>query len=140
MQKLEPRDQLTLAHARLKRGSAYLEDSGEVMTEEETRLLESLDRFAMEPSRLEVEIQSRKQTGERIKFASKRKLRKAAVSKFIEAFGSQCVEMKIGEEWDPQFHMKCCGWIINTQLVFGRRQGLFNYWHIIESETRIKHP
>ena len=140
MQKLEPRDQLVLAHARCKRGSAYLKASAETMTEEETRLLDSFYQFAIEPSGLEVEIKARKQAGEKIKLGTKRNLRKAAVSKFVDAFGSQCFDMNLGEEWDPLFHMKCCGWIISTQLYFGRSQPLINYRHMIVSETRIAHP
>lgn len=142
MQRLNPSEQLMLARGKLKIGysASTLEDMGESISEEEKDLAESFHQFAWELSDLEIEIQSRKQAGEKIKFANKRKLRKATVTKFIETFGSQCADMKIGEEWDPQFHMKCCGWIINTQLVFGRTQGLVTYRHVIESEVRIKHP
>lgn len=48
--------------------------------------------------------------------------------------------MKLGEEWDPVFQMKCCGWIVSTQLTFGRRQPVLTYRHMIVSETRIAHP
>jgi hypothetical protein len=140
MQKLEPRDQLTLANAMVKRNPTYLEASGETTTAEEKELLDSLDRFAIKPSSLEVEIRARKEAGEKIKLASKRKLREAAVSKFVDAFGSQCIDMKLGEEWDPLFDLKCSGWIISTQLYFGRRQPLIHYRHMIVSETRIAHP
>jgi hypothetical protein len=140
MQKLESRDQLTLANAMVKRNPTYLAASGETMTAEEKALWDSFERFVIEPSSLEVEIQSRKEAGEKIKLASKRKLRKAAVSKFVEAFGSQCFDMKLGEEWDPLFQMKCCGWIVSTQLTFGRRQPVLSYRHMIVSETRIAHP
>lgn len=75
-----------------------------------------------------------------MKFASKRALRKAAVSKFVEAFGSQCFDMKLGEEWDPLFQIRCCGWIVSTQLTFGRSQPVLTYSHRIVSETRIRHP
>ena len=141
MQGLELSDQLTLAHGILKNWhSTEVKNLTEVISEEEKSLAESFRQFASLPSSLEVEIQSRKQAGEKIKLASKRKLRKAAVSMFVETFGSRCVAIKIGEEWDPQFHMKCCGWIINTQLVFGRPQGLVDYGHMVESEARTQHP
>jgi hypothetical protein len=140
MQKLERRNQLTLANAMVKRSSAYLEASGETMTAEEKELLDSLYRFIGEASSLEREIQLRNEAGEKIKLPSKGKLRKAAVSKFVEAFGSQCFDMKLSEEWDPLFQMKCCGWIVSTQLTFGRRQPVLSYRHMIVSETRIAHP
>ncbi|MEW6160054.1 MAG: hypothetical protein AB1813_21705 [Verrucomicrobiota bacterium] len=141
MRELDRSDQLTLARAILKRWhSADLKELGEGITEKEKGLLESFDRFASEPSSLEVEIQARKRAGEKIELASKRKLRKAAVSKFLEAFGSQCFDVKLGEEWDLLFHMKCCGWILSTQLTFGRRQPVLSYRHMIVSETWIAHP
>lgn len=140
MQKLEPSDRFTLANAMVKRDPTYLEASGETMTEEEKALWDSFRQFFNEPSGLEVEIQLRKQAGEKIKLPSKRKLRKAAVSKFVEAFGSQCFDMNLGEEWDPLFHMKCCGWVISTQLYFGRSQPLIDCRHMVVSETRIAHP
>ena len=62
------------------------------------------------------------------------------VSKFIESYGNQCIRMEIGKEWDPLFKMKCCGWILSTQLWFGRQESLIQYNHGIESETLIHHP
>lgn len=140
MQKLEPRDQLILAHARCKRGSVYLEASGEKMTSEETELLDRFEQFVREPTWMETEIRLRKDAGEKIKLIAKSKLRKAAVAKFVEAFGSQCFDMKLGAERDPQFHMKICGWIVFTQLAFGRSQAVLTYRHSVVSETRIAHP
>jgi hypothetical protein len=140
MQKLESSDQLALANAMVKRNPTYLKASGKTMTTEERVLWDSFEQFFREPSSLQVEIQARRQAGEKIKMASKGKLRKAAVSKFVETFGSQCCDMKLGEEWDPLFQMKCCGWIVSTQLTFGRRQPVLAYRHMIVSETRISHP
>jgi hypothetical protein len=108
-----------------------------VITEEGKNLLESFKEFAWQPSSREFDIASRKRAGEKIKFASKRKLRKTMVSKFIEAYGSQCVDMRISQEWDPQFHMRCCGWIINTRLVL--KSGVAEYVHVIESEAKVPH-
>ena len=114
---------------------------GESLTAKEIGLLEQFDgEFRMQPSRLEAEVGSRRRAGEKIKFASKSKLRKVMVAKFIEAFGPQCVKMQIGPEWDPLFYMRCCGWFVVTQLVFGRQQSLILHHHGIESETRIQHP
>src|SRR3954469_15596068 len=140
MGKLDPRNQLALANAMVKRNSAYVEALGEPLTAEEKALWQSFERFMFEPSSMEIEIQSRTKAGEKIEMASKGKLRKAAVSKFVEAFGSQCFDMKLTAEWDPLFQMKCCGWNVATQLTFGRRQPLLTYRHMIVSETRISHP
>jgi hypothetical protein len=52
----------------------------------------------------------------------------------------QLFDMNLGEEWDPLFHMKCCGWVVLTQLYFGRSQPLIDCRHMIVSETRIAHP
>lgn len=140
MQRLKPGDQFKLAQAWLNIGwSREIENLGVVVAEEGKNLLESFKESAWQPSSREFDIASRKKAGEKIKFASKRKLRKTMVSKFTEAFGSECVHMETGEGWDPQFHMRCCGWIINTQLVFSRRQGVVWYRHMIESDTRIPH-
>lgn len=140
MRRLELGDQQTLANAMVKRNPTYLDLSGETMTAEEKALWDSFAHFINKPSSLEVEIRARKEVGERIKVASKGKLRKAAVAKFIEAFGPQCVDMKLGKEWDPLFQMKCCGWIVSTQLAFGRHEPVLSYRHMIVSETRITHP
>jgi hypothetical protein len=40
---------------------------------------------------------------------------------------------------DPQFDIKCCGWVVSTQLWFGRSESLIQYSHCIVSETRIPH-
>lgn len=137
MQQLTHSDRLLLAGAIVRRWrSADLFG----ITEKGKELLELFDQFASEPSSMEVEVQARKQAGEKIKMASKGKLRKATVAKFVEAFGSQCFDMKLGEEWDPLFEMKCCGWIVSTQLTFGRRHPVLTYRHMIVSETRIAHP
>jgi len=36
--------------------------------------------------------------------------------------------------------MKCCGWVISTQLYFGRHESVIQYRHSVQSETRIHHP
>jgi hypothetical protein len=138
MQRLKPGEQVMLAHAILNIGySSEMEDLGIAITAEERGLVESYREFALQPSSREFDIASRKKAGEKIKLASKSKLRKTMVSKFIETYGSQCVHTETGEGWDPQFHMRCCGWIINTQLVL--KSGVVWYRHMIESETRIPH-
>jgi hypothetical protein len=141
MQQLDRNKQLVLAHSLLKRFHPdAVKTLGENCSEEENCLRDELDAFRRKSFGLEVEIPTRRRAGEKIKFVSKGKLRKIMVAKFREAYGSQCVKMEIGPEWDPLFDMKCCGWIISTQLFFGRHESLISYNHSIVSETRIHHP
>lgn len=141
MQRLKPSGQLMLANTQLKlRYAGEISELGLEITEEEKDLLEKFKEFALQPSSREFEIVSKKKAGERIKFAPKPKLRKTLVLRFIETYGSQCVHMETGEGWDPQFHMRCCGWIINTQLVLSRRQSVVWFRHLIQSENRVPHP
>jgi hypothetical protein len=141
MQKLDRDKQLVLAHSLLKRFHPdAVKALGESCSDEESSLRDELDDFRRNSFGLEVEIPARRRAGEKIKFVSKGKLRKIIVARFREAFESQCVKMEIGPEWDPLFDMKCCGWIISTQLWFGRHESLIEYSHSIVSETRIHHP
>lgn len=89
----------------------------------------------------EEQIAARKQTGEKIKLASKRKLQKAITEKFNDAFGDRCIKHDFDDIFDPSshFNMKCCGWILSTHFWFGRRQSLINYSHSITSPAKI-HP
>lgn len=138
--RLDPPSQLGFAHAKLKRGSTYLKESSEILTEEENRILHSFNEFVLQPSSRELEILEAKKTGAKVKLASKTKLRKTVIAKMLKSFGSKCVDTKLNNEWDPQFHTKCCGWIVNTQIVVGRPPGILWYRHMVESEKRLDHP
>jgi hypothetical protein len=141
MLRIDRDKQLVLAHSLLKRFHPdAVKTLGETDSSEESSLRDELDDFRRNVFGLEAEISTKRAAGEKIKFVSKSKLRKIMVSKFREAYGSQCVKMENGEEWDPLFDMKCCGWIISTQLWFGRHESLISYNHSIVSETRIHHP
>jgi hypothetical protein len=98
--------------------------------------------FRSIPSTFEEQIALRKQAGEKVKFASKRKLQKAITQKFRAAFEDRCIEHRFDNTSDPSSHfdMKCSGWIVSTNFWFGRRQSLINYDHGISSPTRIHHP
>lgn len=105
-------------------------------------LLSQLDAvFQRIPISFEEEIASKKQAGEKIRFAGKRKLQKAITGKFKNAFGSQCISHDYDDIGDPSSHfdMKCCGWILSTHFWFGRRESLINYSHSITSPTKIHH-
>jgi hypothetical protein len=140
MQQLGRDKQLELAHSILKRFHPdAVKKLGESCSDEECSLRDELDDFRRNPFGLETEIAARRSTGEKIRFVGKGKLRKAMVARFRETYGSRCVRMEIGEELDPLFDMRCCGWIISTQLAFGGRESLIEYSHSIESESRIVH-
>jgi hypothetical protein len=106
-------------------------------------LLSQLDSiFKVIGSTFDEQIAARKRDGEKIKFASKRKLQKAITEKFKAAFGNQCIDHRFDDENDlsSNFDIKCCGWILSTHFWFGRRESLINYSHGIFSPTRIHHP
>lgn len=141
MQRIDVEKQLVLAHALLKR---FHPDAVKALAQscsaEETALRDELDDFRREASVRELATSTKRPAVKTIKFVSKRKLRQVMVSKFIKAYGSRCSRMEIGEEWDPVFAMKCCGWVVSTKLYFGRRESLIQYKHSLESESRIHHP
>lgn len=140
MCRLDRRQQFSLANAMIKRNSTYVEATGESMSSEESALWDSFAAFLWEPPSRQSEIQTRRRLGEKVKLATKAKLRKASVAKFIDAFGSRCFDMKLDPQWDPLFHMRCSGWVISTQLTYGRSTPELNYRQIVESEARLPHP
>jgi hypothetical protein len=142
MQKLDRGKQLVLARSLLKRAHPEaVKAVGEDCSTEEESLRYSLDEFRRRPSGLDVEIVARRRDGGKIKFASKRKLRKVMITKFKDAFGSQFIESTCGdEEPDPRFRMRCCGWMLQTGFWFGRRESLIDYTQLIASEARFQHP
>jgi hypothetical protein len=142
MQGLFKEDQILLAHSLLKRFHPNaVKQLGISATKEEIALRDRLDDFRNNSFIIEMEeLQSKRRAGEKIKFISKANLRKAMVAKFKEMYGARCIKMEIGPEWDPLFDIKICGWVISTQLWFGRSESLIQYKHWLESETRVSHP
>jgi hypothetical protein len=140
MQKLEAAECKTLARGILKRFfSQYTGTAGEVITDEEHAILRRFDEFSAQSLWLAPEIQERKEAEEKIKFASKRALRNAMVDKFTKVFGQGCVRAETAG-LDPQFDMRCSGWIISTQLTFGRQESVIRCSHRIVSEAKVVHP
>ncbi|MGD0058838.1 MAG: hypothetical protein ABSD58_05410 [Verrucomicrobiia bacterium] len=141
MQQLNKNDQLTLAHGLLKRFHPdAVRALGESCSDEEESLRAKRDAFHVTTRKLEAEIRARKDSGETITFASKRKLRKVMTAKFKDAFGSKCLGLAcVDEEPELGFKMKCCGWILHTDFWFGRRESLINYGHGITSETTFEY-
>ena len=134
MQQIDKNEQLTLAKSLVRR--AYQETAnilGERLSDEENLLLDRFDNFRS---------QFQGQTGidpcgQKIRYVSKSKLRKAIEVAFTNAFGSQCVKIQIDERWDPWFEMKFAGWIVATRFTFGRHQSMICYYHTIESEAKM---
>jgi hypothetical protein len=76
-------------------------------------------------------------SGQKIKYVSKNKLRKAIEIAFTKAYGSRCVKiLTIEEGYDPWFEMKFAGWIITTSFSFGRYQSMISYQNSIRSEEK----
>ena len=85
-------------------------------------------------------MNERRLAGEKIKFASRRKLRKVMTAQFKEAFGSECIGLACVDEWEELvFCTKCSGWIIETQFDIGRRESQIGYNHCITTR-RIFEP
>lgn len=141
MQQLSKSDQLTLAHALLKRfHPEAVKALGEASLEEEEVLLARRDAFHPTRRAREKEIRERRLACEKITFASKRKLRKVMTAKFREAFGDLCFGMaSVDEEPHLKFKMKCCGWILMTNFWFGRRESLIDYTQGVVSESTFEH-
>jgi hypothetical protein len=99
--------------------------------------------FASVPQSLEQQVVARKLAGEKIRFVTKKRLQEILTDMFKESFAGQCLDFLVDEaDCNPWtgFRMKCRGWTLFTQFVFGRDRSLINYTHRIESETRIQHP
>ena len=79
-------------------------------------------------------------TGEKIKFASKSKIKKVMAAKFLNAFGSRCIKIPTGEYRDLRYEMKFAGWIVYTLFIFSGRACVLDYVHGIESEETIPNP
>jgi hypothetical protein len=144
MQQLDRKEQLILASGLLKKtNSDAVQALGESFTTEEEALLQRLREFSLNSSGFEAEIGERQLAGEKIKFASKAKIRRAILKQFKVAFGAECFDLAIvGMDPELNFKMKWNGWIISTYFNFEARgrqfQGKgpqFHYSHSIYSEA-----
>jgi len=136
MLKLPKSEQLVLARGLLKRSHPNaVKALGETSSSEEESLCSRRDAALSNILSLGEEIRARKNAGEPIKLASKRKLRKVMTAQFKAAFGNECFDLACVDEGpDLRFKMKRAGWVVNTFFYFGRRQTVLDYFHNIESE------
>jgi hypothetical protein len=139
MQQLDRGEQLMLSHGRLKFiHSKILPVLGESISTDESILL---DRFLKFGSQFDgVRVPKLGPTGEKIKFASKSKIKKVIAAKFLDAFGSRCTKIPTGEHRDIRYEMKVAGWIVYTFFIFSGRAYVLDYDHGIESEETIPNP
>jgi len=137
MQQLDRREQLVLASGLLKKDNPdAVEALNESFTPEENALLIQLREFSLRLEVLEVGILARQRAGEKIKFASKAKLRRNIINQFKSAFGSECIDLAIvGLDPELNFKMKCCGWSLHTNFEFNGVNRQISYSHRIFSET-----
>jgi hypothetical protein len=137
MQQLAIPERLVLASAFVKRSNPdAIKALGESITPEEESLLEQARAFNLKPQGLELEISARQASGEKIKFASKAKLRSAILKQFKEAFGHQCIGLAlVGLDPELSFKMEYCGWLLKTDFDFRGRDQQVVYSHQIKSET-----
>ena len=137
MQQITKEEQLTLAQGLLRRSySDTAKILGEGLSDEANVLLSRFDTC-----RSRFYGQARNDlAGQKVKYVSKGKLRKAIEIAFTKAYGSRCTKIQTEKDWDPWFEMKFAGWIVATQFTFGRRQSKILYYHAIESETKVPNP
>jgi hypothetical protein len=142
MRQLERNKQYAYAMANVKHAHRYAAKAlGEPLSGEEEALLDRARMIKLQPSDLEKELAARRRMGEKIKFASKRRLQKAMIAAFQRAFDPAGLETSELPGYPvPFLKMKCCGWIVQTNFTFGRTQSLIEYDHLICSEERFPHP
>jgi hypothetical protein len=136
MQQLSKEDQWLLAKSLLKRFHPNaVEALGDMCSTDEESLRSRRDVAFSNIVSFGDEIRAKKNAGELIKLASQRRLRKVMATKFVAAFGNECMELVFAEEQDDlRFKMKRAGWVVNTFFDFGRSNAVLNYNHNIESE------
>jgi len=140
MLKLPQGDQLTLAHSLLKRFHPNAVQSlGETCSMEEASLLSQRGAAFSNIVSVGEEIRARKNAGEPVKLASKRKLRKVMTAQFKAAFGNECIDLARADEDDEmlRFKMKRAGWFVTTSFYFGRSKPILSYMHGIASEEPL---
>jgi hypothetical protein len=137
MQQLDRREQLILASGLLKRSNPdAVQALSENFTPEENALLTQLREFSLKSEGLEAEILATQRAGEKIKFASKAKIRRTILNQFKTAFGSECFNLAIvGMDPELEFKMKCCGWPLETNFEFNGVNRQISYSHRIISDT-----
>lgn len=142
-QKLDNVDRLVLARGLLKRfHPEAVKVLGETCSTDEEILRKRLDRFRHDArSSIELEIDARERSGEKIRYISKRKLLNTVAHRFRDVFGNECVESGRELTGDPrlEFERKCPGgWTISTHFWFGRGESLIDYSHAISSEIAVE--
>jgi hypothetical protein len=139
MQQLDRGEQLMLSHGRLKFiHSKILPVLGESISTDENILLNRFFKFGSQFNG--VRVPQLGTNGEKIKFASKSKIKKIIASKFLNAFESRCIKIPTGEYPDLRYEMKFSGWIVYTFFTFSGRARVLDYVHGIESEETIPNP
>jgi hypothetical protein len=142
MEQLEKRDRHILAAALLKRFHPDAARTlGETETTEEASLRSRWDALPVRPSDLQAAIWAKQEAGQKVKFASKPKLRRTILQGFKQAYGAECLDLacaEFGPELD--FKMKCCGWVIDTHFEFAEEDRQIHYWHTIMSPTEPGSP
>lgn len=144
MQQITKDEQFTLAKSQLRK--VYSDTAkilGESISDEENLLLNKFDKFCSQLFRSQLTTRGQMRSdlaGQKVKFVSKGKLRKAMEIAFTKAYGSQCVKILTTKEgWNPWFEMKFAGWTVITSFSFGRNQSI-GYDHIIQSEAKVPNP
>lgn len=139
MQQLFKSEQLMLLHGLLKSfHPKILPVLGQSISTDEKILLDRFVKFRYQLN--EARMLKLGPAGEKIKFATKSKIKKVLAAKFLNAFGSQCSKISPSEYRDLRYEMKFSGWIVYTFFAFSGRVYVLDYNHGIESEETIPTP
>jgi hypothetical protein len=139
MQQLDRGEQLMLSHGLLKSFHPKILPLLEQSISIDENIL--LNRFVKYRCQFNgVRVPKFGPAGEKIKFASKSKIKKLIAAKFLNAYGSKCIKIPTGEYRDLLYEMKFAGWIVNTRFIFSGRTSVLDYDHAIESEETIPNP
>jgi hypothetical protein len=123
-------------------GEIYFTAEGPLQSQRDAALQSQLeDLFRPVPTPFEEELAARRKAGEKVRFASKRKLQTAIMQKFKNEFGDHVLDSNYDDICDPSssFELECYGgWNISTHFWFGRRQNLIEYSQGIASELTFQ--
>jgi hypothetical protein len=134
MDRLDLQRQITLASALLKRfhpeAVKSLEDHFNVAEEE---LYSQFSILRKQPSPLGEGILAKELSGHKVRYASRRKIRKQLIHQASSLLDSHPI---IFSDSEIAFEKNCCGWVIVTLFDFGGRSDQVRYHHSIVSESK----
>lgn len=133
MGRLERDDQLVLASALLKKfHPEAVKFLGEDLSSEELEMQSQFRVFSNIPSTMDESTLAKELAGEKIIYASRRKLRKAIIDRVAPVLGADIIRFSDS----VKIRTNCRGWSIDTDFDFGGMSEQVRYGHSIVSRQR----